>query len=286
MISAGCVALFVIALSARLSGRRKKKPAPESQSSGPRDENNLFEQFKRLAAEQPNNPELWLKWGKELLTAANAAKHPNMRLHRYNEACSCFQSATDINPSFTAAWQTWGQTLYAIYRLQSCEGRLTVDNAHTKFQTAARLAPSDAALWQHWGEELYMTASQCLQPEHRLELQDLADAKFAKAIQINPELMLEWKKWRSDSGGSRFTSQALSSLSDQPEISAENAATAAPLEASAPAQQPEASIPWARGASTPQEPSAWLTQDASPASGGSSLTTPGKSPLTDPQNVQ
>ena len=137
--------------------------------------------------------------------------------------------------------------------------RLTLDNAHTKFQTALRLAPSDAALWQHWGEELYITSSSCPQPEQRLELQDLADAKFAKAIQINPELVLEWKKWRGE-GSQRFAAQGIS----MPDETADLAT--APLGAAlADSQQEEAEVvvPWARGTSAPMEPSAWLTQDSS-----------------------
>ena len=258
MVAAGCIALFFIALSAKFVGRRKKPKARSAQDSPGSEGNSLFEQFKRMAAEQPNNAQLWLKWGKELSTAASTAKHPNMRLHRYNEACSCFQSATEINPVLTVAWQSWGQTLYSIYRLQNCEGRLILDNAHTKFQTAVRLAPADAALWQHWGEELYLTASYSPSQEHKQELQDLADAKFAKAVQINPELILEWKKWRGEGGNHRFSEQDMLLAAKAAEKAVEaDLADIAPADS----QKPEPSLPWARGSSTPAEASAWLTQD-------------------------
>ncbi len=282
MIAAGCIALFGIALSVKLSSRRKSASDPTSQSTGPRDENGMFAQFKRLAAEQPNNPELWFKWGKELSAAASTAKHPNMRQHRYNEACSCFQSATDISAGHTAAWQNWGQTLYSMYRMQGCEDRLTLDNAHTKFQTALRLAPADASLWQHWGEELYITASHCQQPEQRNELQDLADAKFNKAVQLNPELMLEWKKWRGEGGGQRFAAHSLSTPESSAETATESAGAHSFGSGPADSQQPEVSVPWARGTSAPMEPSAWLTEDSasdtSPADGqaqGAPLPAPG-----------
>ena len=279
LIAAGCVAVFVIALSVKLSGR--KRESAKSAPSGPvqRDDNTLFEQFKRLAAEQPNNPDLWLRWGKELVAAAGAAKHPNMRLHRYNEACSCFQSATDIDPGRTIAWQNWGQTLYALYKMQGCEDRLTLDNAHTKFQTAARLAPADADLWQHWGEELYMAASHCQQPEQRHELQDLADAKFAKAVELNPELILEWKRWRSESANQRLAAQAPVDREAAAGSEDSPAAPAAPDEGKPPV------LPWARGAGTPVEASNWLTDSPSPdnavnnaSSGGTSLSAAGSKP--------
>lgn len=265
MLAAGCIAVLFIAFSAKLVGRSKGKPkAGPSQNGASSDGNNLFEQFKRMAAEQPNNAELWLKWGKELSAAASTAKHPNMRLHRYNEACACFQSATGINPALTVAWQNWGQTLYSIYRLQSCEGRLLLDNAHTKFQTAIRLSPADSALWQHWGEELYLTASYCQSQEHKQELRDLADAKFAKAVQINPGLMLEWKKWRGEGDNSRFSEQDMLLAASAAEKSGQTGASAAAPEES---QRPEPSLPWTRGSATPAEASAWLTQDASPTQG-------------------
>lgn len=258
LLAAGCVAVIIIALSAKLSGRKRESAKSAPQSPAQRDDNTLFEQFKRLAAEQPNNPDLWLKWGKELSAAADAAKHPNMRLHRYNEACSCFQSATDLDPARTIAWQNWGQTLYALYKLQGCEDRLTLDNAHTKFQTAARLAPADAALWQHWGEELYKAASLCQQPEQRHELQDLADAKFAKAVELNPEMILEWKRWRGEMGNQRLTAQAQDELEG---TSPENTSTPA---GENPKENQPAALSWARGAAPPVEASAWLTNNAPP----------------------
>lgn len=268
LIAAGCVAVIVIALSAKLSGRKRESPKSVSPSPVQRDDNALFEQFKRLTAEQPNNPDLWLRWGKELVAAAGMAKHPNMRLHRYNEACSCFQSATDIDPGRTIAWQSWGQTLYALYKLQGCEDRLTLDNAHTKFQTASRLAPADAALWQHWGEELYMAASHCQQPEQRHELQDLADAKFAKAVELNPELILEWKRWRSENADQRLPAQA----PVDPEAAVGSGDSPAAPAGAAPDEDRQPVLPWARGAGTPVEASAWLTDSAASgnAPGGSS----------------
>lgn len=258
MITAGCAALIIIAASARLTGRRKASVQPKAGEAGPRDDNNLFEQFKRFAAAEPNNPDLWLKWGKELSAVASTAKHPNMRLHRYNEACSCFQSATEINPNLIAAWESWGQTLYAIYRLQDCEGRLTLDNAHTKFQTAVRLAPADATVWQHWGEELYMTASYCQNAEQRQELQYLANSKFTKAVQLNPDLLQEWKKW----GGSEndIQSSLKNSASGSGKATASGMAGGETL-GNAPAAA-EVAAPWAHGTSTPQEASPWLTQPA------------------------
>lgn len=260
LLAAGCIAVIIIALSAKLSGRKREIATSAPQSPAQRDDNTLFEQFKRLAAEQPNNPDLWLKWGKELSAAADAAKHPNMRLHRYNEACSCFQSATDLDPARTIAWQNWGQTLYALYKLQGCEDRLTLDNAHTKFQTAARLAPADAALWQHWGEDLYMAAAHCQQPEQRHELQDLADAKFAKAVELSPELILEWKRWRSESAGQRLTAQAPADF----EAAAGSEDAPANPAGPAPDEDKQPVLSWARGAGTPVEASAWLTDTPSP----------------------
>ena len=264
LIAAGCMAVLVIAFSVKLSGRKRESAKSVPQSPAQRDDNNLFEQFKRMAAEQPNNPDLWLKWGKELSAAADAAKHPNMRLHRYNEACACFQSATDLDPGRTVAWQNWGQTLYSLYKLQGCEDRLTLDNAHTKFQTAARLAPADAALWQHWGEELYMAAALCQQPEQRHELQDLADAKFAKAVELNPEMILEWKRWRGEMGNQRPVAESQGELGD-----------AAPENASAPAgedpkEDQASALPWARGAAAPVEAAAWLTNSGLPGGASSS----------------
>lgn len=260
LVAAGCVAVIIIALSAKLSGRKRESAKIAPQVPVQRDDNALFEQFKRLTAEQPNNPDLWLRWGKELVAAADAAKHPNMRLHRYNEACSCFQSATDIDPGRTVAWQSWGQSLYSLYKMQGCEDRLTLDNAHTKFQTAVRLAPADAALWQHWGEELYMAASHCQQPEQRHELQDLADAKFAKAVEINPELILEWKRWRSESADQRVTAQASVDL----EAAAGSENSPASPSAASPDEDRQPALPWARGAATPVEASTWLTNSISP----------------------
>ena len=265
LVGAGCLAAIIIALSAKLSGRRKaSKIASARREPGQREEGGLFEQFKRMAAEQPNNPDLWLKWGRELVGAGDAAKHPNMRLHRYNEACSCFQSATDLDPANTTAWRNWGQTLYALYKLQGCDDRLVLDNAHTKFQTASRLAPADAALWQHWGEELYMAATQCPLPDQRHELQDLADAKFSRAVELSPELILEWKKWR---GGSMQRLEAQDGqgpdLAVAPETAGANPAGASPAED----ERPAPAIPWARGTGQPVEASAWLTQDSTPAPG-------------------
>lgn len=256
LVAAGCVAVMVIALSVKFSGRKRESAKTAPQNPAQREDNNLFEQFKRLAAEQPNNPDLWLKWGKELFAAAAAAKHPNMRLHRYNEACACFQSATDLDPGRTVAWQNWGQTLYALYKLQGCEDRLTLDNAHTKFQTAARLAPADAALWQHWGEELYMAASLCQQPEQRHELQDLAGAKFTKAVELNPEMILEWKRWRGEMGNQRLTAQAQEELEA---TAPENASTPA---GEGPKENQPPVLSWARGAATSVEASAWLANNA------------------------
>ena len=274
LVGAGCLAAIIIALSAKLSGRRKaSKIASARREPGQREEGGLFEQFKRMAAEQPNNPDLWLKWGRELVGAGDAAKHPNMRLHRYNEACSCFQSATDLDPANTTTWRNWGQTLYALYKLQGCEDRLVLDNAHTKFQTASRLAPADAGLWQHWGEELYMAATQCQQPEQRHELQDLADAKFSRAVELNPELILEWKKWR---GGSM---QRLETQDAQgPDLTAAAGASSAGASLDE-ADRPAPVIPWARGAAQPVEASAWLTEDSAPADSG-----PGGSPAAPGQD--
>lgn len=280
LIGAGCLAAIIIALSARLSGRRKAaKAGPARQGAVRRDEESLFEQFKRLAAEQPTNPELWLKWGRELVAAGDAARHPNMRLHRYNEACSCFQSATDLDPLNAAVWRNWGQTLYALYRLQGCEDRLLLDNAHTRFQTAARLTPADAALWQHWGDELYTAASQCPRAEQRHELQDLADAKFAKAVELNPELILEWKKWRG-SGLQRLETRTApepeTAGTAAPEPSGQSLSEAALDEGGPPAP----SLPWAHGAARPVEASAWLNRPGPANASGQtpSILLPGGKP--------
>ena len=195
LLGAGCLAALIIAICIKLAGRPKPPDSASAQTDPSQQDESQFEQFKHMAAEQPNNPTIWLAWGRELLAAGAAAKHPNMRLHRYNEACSCFQSATEIDSSSITAWQLWGHALYALYRHQDGEDRRLLDNGHTKFQTAVKLSPDDAALWQHWGEELYMVA-QCLLPDQALELQDLADARFARAVELNPELILEWKKWK------------------------------------------------------------------------------------------
>ncbi|MDR2488808.1 MAG: hypothetical protein LBD42_04875 [Desulfovibrio sp.] len=267
MLAAACVAVFIITLSVKLSRNRKGTPKSVPNETPPHDDD-LFTQYKKLTAEQPMNPELWLKWGKALSAAASTAKHPNMRMHRYNEACTCFQRAAEINSGYITAWQNWGQTLYDLYKLQNNQDRLILDNAHTKFHVATRMAPADAALWRHWGEELYMAASYCQIQEQRQELQDLADAKFAKAVQLNPELMTEWKKWRGGSGAQDCIT-AFSSDSISPPLRTPYAATETnpPGENPANDAQPvEASLPWSNDPLTPVKASAWLTEGASPDS--------------------
>ena len=247
MIGFGTMALFIIAISAKLATRKKNKPAPAAAAA---EDGGDFSLFKRLTAEQPENPEIWLKWGNALATSANSAKHPNMRLHRYNEACSCFQTAVEKSPSYTTAWKNWGQTLYELYRLQDCSDRLILDNAHTKFQTAVRLTPNDAQLWQLWAEELFQTAY-AAQGDQKRELHDLGTSKLARAAEVNPNLppppaLYAEGETASLNAGSMSGMAAASPAMDTA------GATAAP--------EAEVALPWARGTSAPMEAAAWLTE--------------------------
>jgi tetratricopeptide (TPR) repeat protein len=260
------VAVIIIALSVKLSGRRQAPPRTRSVSQEPpQGADDLFGHFKQLVAEQPNNPEIWLQWGKALSAAASTAKHPNMRKHRYTEACACFKSATEVNASFTPAWLNWGQTLFDLYKLKGCEEQLTLDNAQTKFQTASRLSPTDASLWKHWGDELYMAASYCNTTNQRQELTDLADAKFSRAVQLNPNLMPEWKKWRGESGsqpaGAQSSSGAYPPGSVQAPESIESGGSDALLASAQTSAAPQ--VPWAHGDAPRVEASSWLTDSSS-----------------------
>lgn len=183
MVGAISIGLLYILFSASLK-RRTRTVIIRQGTSGPVTE---FEAYRRLTAEDPDNPDHWVKWGNALASSAPSAKNPDLKIHRYNEACSCFQRAVEIQPGYVQGWKNWGQTLYEIFRQQKSQDTSLLEQANSKYSHAVTIHPEDAQLWQHWGEELIMAAYSS-SGEQKRRLQEDGAAKLARAGELNPAL--------------------------------------------------------------------------------------------------
>ena len=143
-----------------------------------------FAAYRKLAATEPDNPEHWLKWGNALSLSAPNAKNPDLVIHRYNEACACFQRAVDIAPDNSQAWKNWGQALFALYRFQNCEDPALLGQANQKYQNAALLSPNNALIWQQWGDELRQAAHIAV-GDLKTSLMEESISKSARGSELN-----------------------------------------------------------------------------------------------------
>ena len=182
MIAAVVCGVFYILLSATF--KRHTRPVSSLPNSQSMSENDEFSAYRKLTATEPENPEHWLKWGNALSVSAPSSKNPDLIIHRYNEACACFQRAIDLAPDHSQAWKNWGQTLFELYRFQNCADDALLGQATQKYQNAAMLSPSNALLWQQWSDELRQAA--CLATgDLKNSLMEECTARAARGSELN-----------------------------------------------------------------------------------------------------
>ena len=147
-----------------------------------------FQQFKQKTAEEPQEPRHWLQWGHALVLSARKGGSLNMKLHRYNEACSCYRQAAELAPTFVPAWISWGITLYELFRVQKCSDIFLLEGGHNKFQTALDLSPRTAKLWVQWGTELKNLSAAVGSDQCKIIL-GMAEECFAKAAELDANVV-------------------------------------------------------------------------------------------------
>lgn len=181
MLGAVVCGLVFILSSALFKRHARPVPGAAAKTSGAADE---FSTYRKLTATEPENAEHWLKWGNALSISAPGAKNPDLIIHRYNEACACFQRAVDLSPAKGQAWKNWGQTLFELYRMQNCEDQQLLHQANQKYQNAALLSPDNALIWQQWGDELRQSAH-IATGDLKNSLMEESIARIARGSELN-----------------------------------------------------------------------------------------------------
>lgn len=146
-----------------------------------------FQEYKQKVAEEPTNPIHWVDWGKALLQHAITASGKNIQRLRYNEACSCFQQATTISPTYIPAWAFWGEALYEQYRVSKYSDILLVEGGHNKFRNALDLSPRAVLVWEQWQAALRRLAEGAPQ-DQKIMLLRMADDCTTKITELSTPL--------------------------------------------------------------------------------------------------
>lgn len=146
-----------------------------------------FQVYKQKVAEEPTNPMHWVDWGKALLQHARTASGKNVQRLRYNEACSCFQQATTISPTYIPAWAYWGEALYEQYKVSKYSDILLVEGGHNKFRNALDLSPRAVPVWEQWQAALRRIAESAPQ-DQKIMLLRMADDCTAKITELSTPL--------------------------------------------------------------------------------------------------
>lgn len=121
------------------------------------------ESHRRLISKNPDDPDLWLEYGKFM-----------NKLKNYSGAENAFRKAIEINPKYNEAWIHLGFLLQSKLRRYG--------EAEQIFRNLIKADPEYYPAWTHLGILLH----------EKRERYDEAEQAFRKSIEINPEPRYAW----------------------------------------------------------------------------------------------
>ncbi|MCL2480320.1 MAG: tetratricopeptide repeat protein [Spirochaetaceae bacterium] len=117
-----------------------------------------------------NDAEYWFNKGKELFNSK-----------KLEEAISCYEKATKLNPDYADAFVYWGNALYELAEIEQDETLFR--KAVEKYDKAIKRAPNHADCYYNLGNALFRIGD--ITKNETLYIESIE--KFGKAAQIKPE---------------------------------------------------------------------------------------------------